>query len=238
MDDHASLARRGAARFLIGLLAALCLAVPVLAGPGETPEEKNEAAKAAKVAKKVEKALERARKAEQEPLEADRRALRKFHEEVLEYSELQAKQVARLGKPVAVDAQDTFAAQQALARSIQSKRDTARQGDIFAPAVAPIFRRLIAEQLKGPDTLDARKAVVEGNPGLEEESVPIVVRVNAVYPLDAPRSTVPPSLLLTLPPLPACLRYQFVGRDLVLVDSVAGIIVDILPAAAPDLAVK
>jgi len=59
-----------------------------------------------------------------------------------------------------------------------------------------------------------------------------------VYPLDAPRSTVPPSLLLTLPPLPSSLHYRFVRRDLILVDSVAQLVVDILPAAAPDLAVQ
>ena len=98
MDDHASLARRGAARFLIGLLAALCLAVPVLAAPGEKPEEKDEAARAAKVVKKVARALQKARKAEEEPVEADRRALRKFHEEVMEYAELHAKQVANFIK--------------------------------------------------------------------------------------------------------------------------------------------
>jgi len=234
-NDHASFARRGAARFLIGSLAALCLGVPVLAGPSGGPDEKSEAAK---VAKKVQKALEKARKAEEEPAEADRRALREFHEEVTEYAELHAKQVARLGEPVAVDAQDAFAAQQALARSIQSKRDTAQQGDIFEPAVEGIFRRLIAVELRGPDGLPARKAALEGHPGQEDDSVPIVVRVNGEYPIGTPRSTVPPSVLLTLPPLPACLRYQFVGRDLILVDSVAGIIVDFLPAAAPDLAIK
>ena len=65
-----------------------------------------------------------------------------------------------------------------------------------------------------------------------------MVRVNAVYPIGAPRSTVPPSVLVTLPPLPACLHYRFVDRDLVLVDSVAQLIVDVLPAAAPDLAVE
>ena len=235
MDDRASFARRCAGRFLIGPVAALCLAVPVLASPGERPDEKSEAAK---VAKKVEKALQKARKAAEEPVEADRRALREFHEEVMDYAELHAKQVARLGEPVAVDAQGYFAAQQALARSIQSKRDTARQGDIFAPAVEPIFRRLLAVEFRGPDGLPARKAVLEGNPGQEDDSVPIVVRVNGEYPIGTPRSTVPPSVLLTLPPLPACLRYQFVGRDLILVDSVAGLIVDFLPAAAPDLAIK
>ena len=133
---------------------------------------------------------------------------------------------------------EPVAAQEALAHAIEAKRAKAKPGDIFRPEVQPLFRRLIAEQLKGPDALDARKAVLEGNPGLEKESVPIVVRVNAVYPLDAPRSTVPPSVLLTLPPLPASLHYRFVGRDLILVDSVAQLIVDFLPAAAPDLAIK
>ena len=89
MDDHASLARRGAARLLIGPLAALCLAVPVLAGPGERPEEKSEAAK---VAKKVEKALATAHQAEEE-----REALRHFQEEVAEYADLHARQLAKLG---------------------------------------------------------------------------------------------------------------------------------------------
>ena len=220
MDDHASRARRSAVCFLIGPVAALCLAVPVLAGPGGRPDEKSEAAK---VAKKMQKAL---------ATSEEREALRHFQEEVAEYAELHAKQLAKLG------AQDPLATQEALARAIEAKRAQAEPGDIFQPEIQPLFRRLIAEQLKGPDALDARKAVVEGNPGLEEESVPIVVRVNAVYPLAAPRSTVPPSVLLTLPPLPSCLHYRFVVRDLVLVDSVAQLIVDVLPAAAPDLAVK
>jgi hypothetical protein len=224
MDDHASFTRRSAARFLIGPLAALCLAVPVLAGPSGGPDEKSDAAK---VAKKVHKALGTAHQAEEE-----RDALRHFQEDVADYADLHAKQLGQLG------AVEPLAVQEALAHAIEAKRAKAEPGDIFQPEVQPLFRRLIAEQLQGPDALDARKAVVDGNPGLEEESVPIVVRVNAVYPLDAPRSTVPPSLLLTLPPLPSSLHYRFVGRDLILLDSVAQVIVDVLPAAAPDLAVK
>ena len=148
----------------------------------------------------------------------------------------QAARQARIALPA--DAQETVAAQKALAHAIAAKRAKAKPGDIFRPEVQPLFRRLIAEQLQGPDALDARKAVLEGNPEDEDDSVPVVVRVNAEYPPGAPRSTVPPSVLLTLPPLPACLHYRFVDRDLVLVDSVAQLIVDFLPAAAPDLAVK
>jgi len=224
MDNHASFARRGVARFLIGPLAVLWLAVPVLAGPSERPDEKSEAAK---VAKKVEKALATSHRAKEE-----REALRHFQEEVADYADLHAKLLAKL------EAREPVALQEALARAMEAKRAKAKPADIFRPEVQPLFRRLIAEQLTGPDTLDARRAVVEGNPGLEEESVPIVVRVNAVYPLDAPRSTVPPSVLVTLPPLPSCLHYRFVGRDLILVDSVAQLVADLLPAAAPDLATR
>jgi hypothetical protein len=224
MDDHASLTRRGAARFLIGPLAALCLGVPVLADPGPVPQEK---AEAAKVAKKVDKALATADQAE-----GDREALRHFQDAVAEYADFHARQLARLGT------QESTATQKALARAMAANRAEARPGDIFQPEIQPLFRRLIAEQLEGPATLDARKAVVDGNPGLDGDSIPIVVHVNAVYPLDAPRSTVPPSLLLTLPPLPPSLHYRFVRRDLILVDSVAQLVVDILPAAAPDLAVR
>jgi hypothetical protein len=222
MNDRATGSRRSAVCFLI---AALCLAVSVVAAPGQSPEEQNEAAK---VATKMEKALGMARQAE---------ALRHFEEMVAEYAELHGKQVAKLGLRLPADAQGTVAAQKALAHAIAAKRAAAKPGDIFRPEVQPLFRQLIAEQLQGPDGLDARKTVLEDD-AEDEEPVPVVVRVNAEYPPGAPRSTVPPSVLLTLPPLPACLHYRFVARDLVLVDTVAQLIVDFLPAAAPDLAVK
>ena len=55
MDDHASRTRRGAVCFLIGPLTALCLVVPVLAGPSEGLDEKSDAAKAKTAALKAKK---------------------------------------------------------------------------------------------------------------------------------------------------------------------------------------
>ena len=237
MNHHASPTPSRLGGSLIGALAAFCLAVPALAIPAERPaekaEEKHEAEE--RVARKVEKARQKAREAEREPLEADRRAIRDFHERVAKYAKLRARELSRLGKPAVADAEASAAAQKALARAIQSKRVKARQGDIFTRAVVPVFRRLVATELQGPDALAARKAVIEGNPKHEEPKVALELRVNAEYPLGSPRSTVPPSLLMTLPPLPECLHYRFVGRDLILVDSVAQIIVDFLPGGAPVL---
>jgi len=224
-----SVSRAGVVFTLLALVA-----VPLRAGPESKPrEEKDHLAE--KVAKKVEHARRKAEKAEAELAEKDREALKDFQKEVREYAHLHAKQLAKLGPPDPGDAQAGIALQKALAAAIRAKRDAARQGDIFRRGVEPIFRRLLAAELKGPVALPAREAVREGNPKHETGSVQVLVRVNAEYPLGAPLSTVPPSLLLTLPPLPAPLEYRFVGRDLILFDSVAGLIVDFLAAAAPNL---
>jgi hypothetical protein len=220
MKHHAKCASRATAFMFVASLAALGLFVPATVS-AQTARDKVEAAK---VAKKVEKARRAGERAEKEAQEA----LKDFRKEVAKYERLHAVQLARLGT------RDPALVQEAMARAIVSKRDDAKPGDIFERDVQPLFRRLIAEQLKGPDTAAAREAVGEGNP-TEEGSPPVLVRVNAAYPAGASRSTVPPSLLLALPPLPACLQYLFVGRDLILVDSVAQIIVDFLPAAAPAL---
>jgi hypothetical protein len=224
--------RRRARPYLLFLLAVLSLAVPVQAGPGSGSQDK---AEAAKVAKKVEKAALTAHQAEEE-----RQALRHFQHELEDYAELHAKQLAKVKSGAVVDGPEALAAQKALAPAIVAKRAKAKPGDIFRPETVALFRRLIAAQLDGPDALDARKAVRDGNPGQdsEEPSVPVDLRVNAEYPIGATRSTIPASLLLTLPVLPDCLQYRFVGPNLVLVDSVAQLIVDFLPAATPEIAAK
>ena len=234
MKHHAAFPNRVATVTLALSTGLLGLSLPAPASAqapptsAQAPPATAEAAKTAKVAKKVEKARRAGERAAREAGEA----LKHFQKELAEYERLHVEQLARLR------ALEPARVQEALARAIVSKRDDAKPGDLFEKDVQPLFRALIAEQLKGPDTADAQKAVVEGNPTVDEESAPVQVRVNAAYPAGASRSTVPPSLLLALPPLPACLHYRFVGRDLILVDSVAQIIVDFLPAAAPALVAR
>lgn len=212
-----------ARHLLVGALGLLWLSPPAGAA---SPFDTQEKAEAAKVARKVEKARSPKHQAKK-----DLEAVEHFQKQVAKYARVHDNQVARLGRQRGVTAQ-------ALAEAIAADRSKARQGDIFLLEVQPLFRRLIAEQLKGPDTQAARKAVVEGNPGEEEGSVAVVPRVNSIYPPGATRSTVPASLLLTLPPLPECLHYRFLGRDLILLDADAQIIVDFLPTAAPTLGGK
>jgi hypothetical protein len=222
--DTLTIGCRGAGRLLFSALALLSLAQPVLARP---PQDAHTREDAAKVARKVEKAKKAAARQTKEEAET----IRHFQKAAAKYAEVHDSQVGRIKDQSAVTAQ-------ALADGIRARRDKARQGDIFIPEVQPLLKRLIAEQLKGPDAVAAREAIADGNPTQEADSPKVVLKVNALYPAGAPRSTVPPSLLLALPPLPKCLHYRFVGRDLVLVDAVSQIIADFLPAAAPVATVK
>ncbi len=63
------------------------------------------------------------------------------------------------------------------------------------------------------------------------------VAVNATYNDHAPFSSMPPTLLLKLPQLPEEVRYRFVGRDLILRDTEANVILDFIKDAVPDRSV-
>jgi hypothetical protein len=114
------------------------------------------------------------------------------------------------------------AARTALAAKLQSARADARQGDIFTPAVRPVFRRLLAPEMKGEDGRDAKAVLKDDAPA--PGTVPF--KVNAKYPENQPLPSVPAQLLLTLPPLPEPLEYRLVGQHLLLLDTAAGLIVD------------
>ena len=53
------------------------------------------------------------------------------------------------------------------------------------------------------------------------------------FPETLPLTTTPPILLSKLPLLPPELVYRFVGRDLTLKDTKAGLVVDLIPNAIP-----
>jgi hypothetical protein len=110
----------------------------------------------------------------------------------------------------------------ALAARIQAARASAKHGDIFTPAVRPVFRRLLAPELKGEDGRDAKAVLKDDAPA--PGTVPF--KVNAKYPEGQPLPSVPANLLLTLPSLPDPLEYRVVGQHLLLIDTAADLIVD------------
>jgi hypothetical protein len=110
--------------------------------------------------------------------------------------------------------------------ALLSARHSARQGDIFSARVADRFRDWIRASLHGipPSVFLAMITEPDGPP---------IARplVNGSYPPGAARSTMPPELLQLFPSLPAHLEYRFIDRDLILWDSHANLIIDVIPNA-------
>lgn len=114
------------------------------------------------------------------------------------------------------DAQDNLTAR------VQAARAGAKHGEFFTESIRPVFRRLLAPELKGEAGRDAKAVLKDDAPA--PGTVPF--KVNAKYPEGQPLPTVPANLLLTLPPLPEPLEYRIVGQHLLLLDTGADLVVD------------
>jgi hypothetical protein len=198
----------------------------------EAEERAEETAEfAEKLAKRIQKGEEQRRKDTEE-------AIKDFNDRVKDYLKLHKKAAETLPPLTGEEDPAAVAAYRvALAQAIRARRGSARRGEVFDAKVVPTIVERVRTELEGAEARPARKVIKEGNPKFDEEGyVPVPIRVNADYPLRAPVSTVPPSVLLVLPPLPHdVLEYRFVGRDLILRDLEANLIVDYILAAAPPL---
>lgn len=178
-------------------------------------------------------------------VDMDAKVLAKFQHEIEDYMEEHRELVHRMPNvgPNAT-AEEIAAHRDKMSKAIQAERRNAKQGDIFRPEVEAAFRRIIAHELAGPEKEQVVQAIRQGNP--EVESVPdqadptrvhpasVRVAVNATYNEEAPVSSMPPTLLLKLPQLPEQVRYRFVGRDLILRDAEANLILDFIEDAVSD----
>lgn len=175
----------------------------------------------------------------------DDEVLEEFREGIVEYVRLFRKLTERI--PIA---EPTWSAEQIADRqrqltvAIQNSRRDKRPGNIFKSEVADAFRRTLDRELSGPGGKAMLREIASGNPRTEgvpqqrnpqsEPKKAFALNVNAYYPDDAPLSSVPPSLLLKLPPLPEEVKYRFVGRHLILRDTEANVILDYLMNVVPD----
>ena len=147
-----------------------------------------------------------------------------------EFTELMTKYAALRGeleKTVAPltgrdDPAHVAAVEDSLAAKVRAARAKARQGDLFTPAAAQAFRKILHE-------IDASswRIIMDVNPGQFPQ------RVNDSYPKDKPLSTMPPDLLARLPRLPEGVQYRFVGSTLILHDIKTNLVVDRLHEAIP-----
>ena len=113
-----------------------------------------------------------------------------------------------------------------LASAIKRKRPAAKQGDIFTPEVAQVFRARIVEALADRDVEAMLRDLFEDQPLV----LGFQPRVHDAYP-DWAIHGMPVILLQWLPPLPEELEYRLIDHDLLLWDADANVIVDVLSSA-------
>ena len=149
--------------------------------------------------------------------------LEDFRDRVDQYMEL--RQRAAKAAPALKETDDPArieAAQDGRAAAIRAQRAGAKPGDIFTPEIRHTIRQLLAPEVEGEEGRATRQVLRDDAPA--PGAVPL--DVNARYPDGAPLPTVPATLLANLPELPKGLEYRFIGKDLVLLDSDANLIVD------------
>jgi hypothetical protein len=135
------------------------------------------------------------------------------------------------------------AAEETLGAKIRAMRASARQGEIMTPEIQNKFRRLMYPVVQGPaaqgtsgsakavkaDVKDELKENTEERK--EEGKKPVIFKVNAIYPPETPLPSTPPQVLMNLPKLPKELEYRIIGKNLIIRDVEANIIVDFVPNA-------
>jgi hypothetical protein len=157
-------------------------------------------------------------------------ALAEFKKRVDAYADLHKDLAKGDAKPQeTADPAKIDATKNTLAAKVQSARASAKAGDIFTPEVQPVFRHLLAPELKGEDGHDTKAVLKDDAPA--PGTVPF--KVNAKFPDNQPRPTVPSNLLLSLPTLPKPLEYRIVGRHLLILDTAADVVVDYMLNAIP-----
>jgi hypothetical protein len=111
--------------------------------------------------------------------------------------------------------------ERALAKRISLARAQAKQGDLFTPTISTEFRNALLLEMNAYTWA----SIMDDNPG------EFSAHINGIYPEGKPVSSVPPNILAALPRLPDDIEYRFLGRHLILLDTRARVILDLIPYA-------
>lgn len=160
------------------------------------------------------------------PVNADSAIIQDFQKRVDDYLKLRRNIESRLPplKTTASPEKITHH-QNELARALRKARAGAKPGDIFTPPADTEIRRLLQIAMQPGDAAQVRQSLRRAEP------VQLQLHVNESYPDDVPLQSTPPTLLANLPKLPPEIEYRITGRDLILLDTRANLIVDIIHGA-------
>ena len=158
----------------------------------------------------------------------DAKLVAEFEQQATQYLQWRENSIGKTPSP-ANSPEKIVAARHDLANKVRVGRAGAKQGEIFSPEVADYFRRQIAATLNGRHGKQIRSSLRHSEPTKME------LQINQSYPEKVALQSTPPTLLLNLPELPKGLEYRILGREFVLRDRDANIIVDYIPNALPDI---
>jgi hypothetical protein len=158
----------------------------------------------------------------------DAKLVAEFEQQARQYLQWRENSIGKTPPP-ANSPEKIVAARHDLANKVRVGRAGAKQGEIFSPEVADYFRRQIAATLNGRHGKQIRSSLRHSEPTKME------LQINQSYPEKVALQSTPPTLLLNLPELPKGLEYRILGREFVLRDRDANIIVDYIPNALPDI---
>ncbi len=116
--------------------------------------------------------------------------------------------------------------ERALAEAMIKARPKPTMGEYFPTEFRPVLASLVKKDF-AKRTLAERKAlIVELPKGLK-------FGINQIYPTSIPLTTFPANLLTAMPELPPELEYRIVHRHLILRDTPANYVVDMVPDLFP-----
>ena len=151
----------------------------------------------------------------------DTETLAVFAKRTQDYAALRAR--LEKGLPplvVTTNADEIESFERRLAHRIRHARRS-RRYQVFVPNM----ERQIKHLLKTRATPATIAAIMDDGPGDPD------VDINDTYSKQLSLATMPPSILLALPDLPPDMEYRFVGRNLVLLDVRANMVIDEIPGA-------
>lgn len=131
--------------------------------------------------------------------------------------------------PLSKDAtpEQIAAYQKSFVEALRAMRAGTKPGYIFNRQIAQYLRTIIKTEFPPREKAEIRETILEA----DTKGVPL--KVNYPYPETKELTQIPPTLLLKLPQLPKEVKYRYVGRHLLLVDTDNNLIVDYMLEALP-----
>jgi hypothetical protein len=162
-------------------------------------------------------------RAEPPAVNRDAAIVNEFEKRVDSYLKLRQDIEAQMGRLKTTPSEEKISHHEGdLRHKLREARADAREGDIFTPEISMEIRRLIGLAMQPTDAAHIKQSLRRSEP------VQLHLKVNDKYPEPVPLQTTPPTLLGNLPELPPEIEYRITGRDLVLLDTKANLVVDVL----------